>query len=47
MSRGREDVSLQAEDEGPLLWLVSFAPPATVILKISRVRDEKSIPAER
>ena len=30
--------------KGPLFWLVSFAPPATVIVKASRVRDENSIP---
>ena len=30
--------------KAPLLWLVSFAPPATVIVKASLVRDEKSIP---
>ena len=30
--------------KGPLFWLVSFAPPATVIVKASRVRDENDIP---
>ena len=30
--------------KAPLFWLVSFAPPATVIVKASRVRDEKDIP---
>ena len=30
--------------KSPLFWLVSFAPPATVIVKASRVRDENDIP---
>ena len=30
--------------KAPLLWLVSFAPPATVIVKASVVRSENDIP---
>ena len=30
--------------KAPLLWLVSFAPPATVIVKASLVRSENDIP---
>ena len=29
--------------KGPLLWLVSFAPPATVIVKTSVVKDESKL----
>ena len=44
VTRTLQAYRFKPKTKGPLFWLVSFAQPATVIVKVSRVRDERDIP---
>jgi len=41
VERALQGYRFKPKTKGPLLWLVSFAPPATVVVKVSRSKDGK------
>ncbi|MBA2432508.1 MAG: TonB family protein [Chthoniobacterales bacterium] len=41
VERALQGYRFKPKTKGPLVWLVSFAPPATVIVKVSRSKDGK------